>query len=167
MVVLGPTALPGMGCSGVLAPVVLAERGGIRPETVERRRVGRRASGGIPPLRWSSWICLSSLRICRSSCANIRVSIEPIYTKSKCEGAYKNTSLITQGDLLLLKALCTVKVGLNGLDIVFLLRIRGTSSIQLQVLLNTGVSCIDGMATVLQSTIFGFNLLEQMSNLGR
>jgi hypothetical protein len=47
-------------------PVVERERGVGRPG-VGFRREGRRGSGGMMPSVWRAWICLSSLRIWRSS----------------------------------------------------------------------------------------------------
>lgn len=79
---------------------------------------------------------------------------------------YQQSGLLAQANLFLLDHLRFVEVGHDVFAIAFFFGIRLTGSVQLEELLDAVVASRDDVSALLDDSIFGLDLFEEMGDFG-
>ena len=82
------------------------------------------------------------------------------------KGTYQQSGLLAQADFFLLDDLRFVEVGHDVFAVAFFLWVRLTGSVQLEELLDAVVAGRDDVAALLDDSIFGLDLFEEMGDFG-
>ena len=81
--------------------------------------------------------------------------------------AYKNGGFFTEANLLFLRYLRFVEIGHSSLTVTLILGVGLAGTVQLEKLLDIGITSCYDISTLLDDSVFGLDFLEEMLDFSR